>query len=100
MHTNLLLLAALTALALSPAQAQPVNQRERNQGSRIYNGVSGGQLTRAETANASRDLARIQCRENYYRATGGSYTPAERHATQRQLNRSSRQIYRLRHNGR
>ncbi|MCE7873960.1 hypothetical protein DYH09_26810 [bacterium CPR1] len=100
MRISLLLLAALTVLALSPAQAQPVNERERNQANRIYNGVSSGQLTRAETANASRDLARIQRRESYYRATGGRYTAAERRATQHQLNRSSRQIYRLKHNAR
>lgn len=98
--TTLLLALTLCAMATAPAQAEPVNQRQRHQVHRISSGVQGGQLNRCETARVGQDLARSQRRESWMRASGGRYTRNERLATQAMLNRNSKQIYRLRHNGR
>lgn len=98
--TALLLAATLCALATAPAQAEPVNQRERHQGHRIYSGVQSGQLNRGETARVTRNLSHVQRAENRMRLSGGRYTVGERHATQNMLDRSSRRLYRLKHNNR
>lgn len=76
-----------------------INQRLENQQDRIGQGVESGQLTARETANLERREAAInnEVRADR-RADGGRLTQAERAQVNRQLNHSSRQIYRDKHN--
>jgi hypothetical protein len=89
------------------AQAQNVNpksevgQRERNQQERISQGVKSGQLTAGETAHLEGREAHINKEvHNERAANGGKLTPAERRQVNRQEDRTSRAIYRKKHNGR
>ena len=100
----------LPAMAQSPATAAAaptppihkwtINQREENQQDRIAQGIKSGQLTAGETANLETKEAAIN---NEVRAdrhvNGGKLTQAERVQVNHQLNRTSRQIYRDKHNG-
>jgi hypothetical protein len=74
-----------------------IEQRQRNQQRRIAQGVRNGQLTGRETARLERREAGIERREQRMRASGGQFTRGERRAIQRQLNGTSRQIYRQKH---
>jgi hypothetical protein len=89
------------------AQMQNVNpksevgQRERLQQERIAQGVKSGQLTSAETAHMEgRESAINKEVHNDRVANGGTLTQAERRQVNRQENRTSRAIYRKKHNGR
>jgi hypothetical protein len=89
------------------AQVQNVNpksevgQRERNQQERIAQGVKSGQLTAGETAHLEGREAHINKEvHNERAANGGKLTPAERRQVNRQENRTSRAIYRKKHNAR
>jgi hypothetical protein len=89
------------------AQVQNVNprsevgQRQRNQQERIAQGVKSGQLTAGETSHLEGREAHINKEVHSERAAnGGTLTPAERHQVNRQENRTSRAIYRKKHNGR
>jgi hypothetical protein len=89
------------------AQVQNVNpksevgQRERNQQERIAQGVKSGQLTAGETVRVEGREAHINKEvHNDRAANGGTLTQAERRQVNRQENRTSRAIYRKKHNGR
>ncbi len=89
------------------AQVQNVNpksevgQRERNQQERIAQGVKSGQLTAGETAHLEGREAHINKEvKNDRAANGGKLTPAERRQVNGQENRTSRAIYRKKHNAR
>lgn len=100
LKTTLLIATAFCALTLAPARAETVNQRERNQGGRIYQGVQSGQLTPYEAGQVSRQLGHVQRVESRFRQSGNRYSARERCATQAMLERSSQRIYRLKHNNR
>jgi len=89
------------------AQAQNVHpksevgRRERLQQERIAQGVKSGQLTAGETANIEHREAAINKEvHNDRAANGGKLTAAERRQVNRQENRTSRAIYRKKHNAR
>ena len=89
------------------AQVQNVNpksevgQRERLQQERIAQGVKSGQLTSSETAHLEGREAHINKEVHNDRvANGGTLTQAERRQVNHQENRTSRAIYRKKHNGR
>ena len=89
------------------AQVQNVNpksevgQRERNQQERIAQGVKSGQLTASETSNLERREAATNKEVHNDRAANGeTLTAAERRQVNRQENRTSRAIYRKKHNTR
>ena len=95
-------LIALAGLALLPltAQAQDIHDRRATQNARIRQGVASGSLTHREAANIRARRARIGASIRRDRAThGGRLTRAERARLNRRLNRSSRVIYRDKHNG-
>jgi hypothetical protein len=78
-----------------------VGQRERNQQERIAQGVKSGQLTAGEAAHVEHREAAINHEVRTERAAnGGTLTQAERRQVNRQENRTSRAIYRKKHNGR
>jgi hypothetical protein len=94
---TLLLLVTITA---GIAGAQTIPQRERDQQARIAQGVRSGQLTPAETARLEREQRAIARKVRRDRVDGGGMTAQERARDQRLLNRSSRDIARLKHNDR
>lgn len=78
-----------------------VGQRERNQQERIAQGVKSGQMTAGETAHIEGREAAINKEVRSDRAAnGGRLTAAERGQVNRQENRTSRAIYRKKHNAR
>jgi hypothetical protein len=78
-----------------------VGQRQRNQQERIAQGVKSGQLTASETAHLERREAAIHKEVKTERAAnGGTLTPVERRQVNRQENRTSKAIYRKKHNAR
>jgi len=86
---TLSLLLSLTSFAQSA-----VNQRQREQQQRIRQGVRSGELTRVEAARLQAEQARIRAAEARARRSGGVFTARERAYIQRELNQSSRHIYR------
>jgi hypothetical protein len=77
--------------------AQGINDRQQNQRARIRQGVRNGELTRREAGRLQARQARIRVNEAYARRSGGVFTARERARIQRQQNRSSRQIFRQKH---
>ena len=74
-----------------------VDSRQRRQQQRIYNGVRSGRLTRAELYRLQRQQYRLARTESRYRRSGGGLSWRERYYLQRRLNRTSRSIYRQKH---
>lgn len=78
-----------------------VNQRLRDQHTRIHQGVGSGQLTWRETHNLDVRDARVQRQERRDRFFHhGRLTSAERRHLNSELNHDSRTIYRDKHNRR
>ncbi|HUL73308.1 MAG TPA: hypothetical protein VLT86_09425 [Vicinamibacterales bacterium] len=111
MSTRTVLVALLGATLLAApaaAQAQPastahprgINAREHRQTVRIKDGVKDGQLTRGELDKVKADEAGIRAEERVYRKSGDGLDKAEVKDLEKDLNQSSRQIYRLKHNDR
>jgi hypothetical protein len=89
----------MVALALAATSFAQVNARRENQQDRIAQGIRSGRLNAGETARLERQEARIDREVRSDRAAnGGRLTPAERRKVNRQLNRESERIYRLKHN--
>jgi hypothetical protein len=77
-----------------------VNQRLERQQDRIGQGITSGQLTAGEAANLETKESAITNEVRADRqANGGKLTQAERVQVNHQLNRTSKQIYRDKHNG-
>lgn len=82
------------------AQAGTINEREHRQIRRIAQGVRSGQLTNRETVRLLAEQADIRAEEYRFRHSGGGLSARERLRLQHDLNRASRDIYRLKHNAR
>lgn len=96
--------AAILALSGTIAMAQTapaIHQRKDNQQQRIAQGVRSGQLTARETGHLERREASINREEhNMRRADNGHLTRADRAVLTHRQNRTSRAIYRDKHNAR
>jgi hypothetical protein len=92
--------AGLLILGAGVASAAGVNGREAVQRHRIGAGVQDGSLTRGETHRLFHRQRHIERMERRFRADDGALGPRERHRLDGALDRSSRHIYRARHNGR
>lgn len=79
------------------AQDHSINDRQRDQQQRIRQGIRSGELTRREARRLEWQEARIRHDEARARRSGGTFTPRERVRIQRELNHSSRNIYRQKH---
>ena len=86
-------------LAVPFAQADSVNRREHRQGERIQQGLRSDELTRREAARLRAEQAGVRAEERRYRRTGTGLSPWERRDLQRDLNRTSRDLYRQKHDG-
>lgn len=104
-----LLLPAAAQTAPNAVQTNPtppipkpptINQRLENQQDRIGQGITSGQLTAGKAANLETKESAINKEVRADRqANGGKLTQAERVQVNHQLNRTSKQIYRDKHNG-
>ncbi len=92
---------ALGAMAATAGAAAPIHQRKVNQQLRIAQGLKGGQLTAREAGRLERREVGLHREVGAMRrANGGALTPAERGLVNRQQNRLSHGIWRLKHNDR
>lgn len=90
---------ALLALTGTVGMAQTIPQRQADQQGRIAQGVRSGQLTRRETRNLEGRERSIRRQERFMRrADYGRLTPRDRAVLNHRLNRTSRAIYRDKHN--
>lgn len=74
-----------------------VNHREARQQRRIREGARSGELTAKEAYKLEKQQYKLRRTEARYRRSGGRLTASERAKLQRQENRSSRSIYRQKH---
>ena len=81
----------------APAHPHSINQRQRRQQKRIQQGVKSGELNAREAGRLEAQEKGIARREARMRASGGTFTPAERASIQRQEDRTSKRIYKQKH---
>jgi hypothetical protein len=95
-----------SAAAAQPPAADPanhrhgVNARQHRQVARIRDGVRDDSLTRGEVNRLRGDEAAIRAEERVYRRSGDGLSRREFRDLQRDLSRTSREIYRFKHNDR
>ncbi len=92
-----------TTTTTIPVKKRPmgIEARQRRQQKRIAQGVNSGQLTAGETSRLEKREAGIERREDRMRAqNGGTLKPGQRKAINKQLNSTSKAIYRDKHNRR
>ena len=77
-----------------------INAREHQQTERIKDGVKDKELTKAELDRLRADEAAIRAKERVYRRSGDGLNRSERRDLERDLNKTSREIHRAKHNGR
>ena len=97
----------LTLVAPVAAYAQPskhnpagINAREHRQTTRIKDGVEDKNLTKGELDKLKADEAAIRAEERVYRKSGDGLSPRERKDLEKDLNKTSKEIYRAKHNNR
>jgi len=94
-----LMIGVLSSTALSQTQTPRIDKREHQQKMRIREGVRSGELTRREARKLRAEQAKIRAHEARAKVDS-KVTPAERRKLNRELDRSSRHIYRSKHNNR
>jgi hypothetical protein len=77
-----------------------INAREHRQVARIKDGVKDKELTRAELDKLRADEAAIRAEERVYRKSGDGLNKQEKKDLERDLHKSSKDIYRAKHNNR
>ncbi len=107
--TKRFVFAALVGIGLgaSPAMAADggnhrhgVNARQQRQTARVRDGVKDDSLTRGELNRLRADEAAIRAEERLYRRSGDGLNRREYRDLQRDLNKTSHEIYRFKHNDR
>jgi hypothetical protein len=89
----------LASTASAGTNSPGIDRREARQQNRIYQGVGSGSLTPKETYRLERRQANIRAQEAQFKADG-NLTRRERTVLNNRLDRSSRAIYRAKHNNR
>lgn len=97
---NLILTTAIAAAFCGLTWAQSIPERQQNQRQRIHQGARSGELTKGEAAALRKQQQSIRGQVQRDRHDGGAFTAAERAKAQHRLNHASRDIHRLKHNGR
>ena len=96
------LIAAVSTFVFSIAHADTrdpgVNKRQHRQHARIADGVQSGELTRSEAKALRTEQRAIRAEEREFKSDG-VLTKGERRELHRDLNESSRDIYREKHDG-
>ena len=93
-----LTLVSTAAFAAAGNKPRSVNAREHRQAERIRNGVKNDELTRAELDKLKADEAAVRAEERVYRQSGNGLNKREYRDLERDLNHTSREIYRAKHN--
>jgi hypothetical protein len=86
--------------AAGPRQGRGINAREHRQAQRIHQGVKSGEITPAEKDRLKADEAGVRAEERVYRQSGDGLNARERRDLEKDLNKTSREIYRAKHNDR
>lgn len=101
---GLVLAAPIVSLAQdatdTAAHHRGINARQERQAARIRDGRQDGELTRGELNRLRADEAAVRAEERVYRRSGDGLSQGERRDLERDLNRTSREIYRDKHNNR
>ncbi len=84
--------------AAATRQGHSVNAREQRQAQRIHQGVKSGEITPAEKDRLKADEAAVRAEERVYRQSGDGLNTRERRDLEKDLNKTSREIYRAKHN--
>lgn len=84
----------------SDHRTRRIDPREHRQAVRIRDGREDKELTRRELDRLRADEASIGAKERVYRKSGDGLSRWERRDLQKDLNRTSREIYRAKHNNR
>jgi hypothetical protein len=93
------LVATLAGIAAAQTYTPRIDRREARQHARIRQGVRSGELTPGETRELRQGQRHVR-RMEWRAKADGRVTPRERVRVNRALDRQSRAIYRLKHNGR
>jgi len=93
-------LSLASQAAAAPRQGCGVNAREHRQAQRIHQGVKSGEITPAEKDRLKADEAAVRAEERVYRQSGDGLNKAEKRDLEHDLNKTSREIYRAKHNDR
>ena len=93
----LVIIFVLGSSAVSMAQTGGINRRERRQSLRIRQGIRSDELTRREAARLAAEQSRIRAYERRSRIDGAGLSRRERARLDSMLDRSSRRIYRQKH---
>lgn len=97
---SLIVVCGLSAVSFAQQSRKPwhnINQRERRQDKRTYNGIQSGALTPREAQRLENRDDRIERQEARYRKSGNGLSWGERYRLERGLNHESRYIYRQKH---
>jgi hypothetical protein len=79
-------------------QRAGIDVRQQHQVARVRDGVQDGAITRAELARLRADEAAIRAEARVYRQSGDGLTRPEVRDLRRDLNQTSREIGRAKHN--
>ncbi len=82
-----------------PPKTPRITKKQIHQQTRIKQGVKSGELTKGEIKRLEKEQAKIQHDKRAAKADG-KVTPQEREKIRREQRKSSRDIYRLKHNER
>jgi uncharacterized membrane protein YebE (DUF533 family) len=93
------LLSAFAVSAFAQTNTPRIDQRQENQQKRIDNGVNSGALTAKETNTLDKREAKIEADKEAAKSDG-KVTKAERKKLKHEENKTSRAIYRKKHNAR
>jgi Spy/CpxP family protein refolding chaperone len=93
----LVLSFAVSDFAQTKSRHYSINHREARQQRRIRQGIKSRELTAQEVYKLEKQQAKLRRTEARYRRSGNGLTWRERYKLQRQLNRTSRTIYRQKH---
>lgn len=94
-----LMIGALSATSFANDRTPYINRRQENQQDRIRQGIRSGELTRGEASRLESREGRLQAQKLEDKSKG-YVTPYQRAHLNRELNRTSREIYNLKHNNR
>ena len=94
-----LLVGIWCAGVVAQTKTPGIDKRERRQKMRIHQGVKSGELTPAETRRLEAREEKIKADEMQAKSDG-TVTPAERGKLNRELDRTSKAVYRKKHNAR
>lgn len=92
--------AAASAQGATPRRPAGVNAREHRQTVRIKDGVEDKALTKGELDKLRGDEAAVRAEERVFRNSGDGLTKTEHRDLERDLNKTSHEIYRAKHNDR